>query len=153
MMSCYCKVGWGNSGHSSGLALFREERTTVTNTGHVYGVSMHQILSCMHTYFFWRQGDKATTRRIERSSYIELFCKVYTQLGDERLEVHAAGKEQSTDLMLHACCSQVDKVYIQQHELADKLFVVHVWSLVVEVARITLWPQLPCPIPYECRFT
>ena len=32
-----CKVGWGHSGHSSGLLLFRVESTTTeTNTAHFY---------------------------------------------------------------------------------------------------------------------
>ena len=56
-----------------------------------------------------------------------------------------SGTEQSTDLVSHACCSQVVTLYVHHFTLAENVFVVDVWSLMFDVSRITPRPELPRP--------
>ena len=58
-----------------------------------------------------------------------------------KAETTAGQNNLYTDLISHAYCSRVVILYVQCLALAEKLFVVDVWSLMFGVSRIT-WPYL-----------
>ena len=60
------------------------------------------------------------------------FLLRFGHIGEEKLKA-----QRDTDLVSHACCSQVVTLCVHHFTLAENVFVVDVWSLMFEVPRIT----------------